>query len=142
MNFAHVAGMEETLFPIRFYSPLNESQMAAPTNQLLFLKNLNAEIERHLPDSQLNVPKLTRLVGMSYSNLHRKLVRAAGMSMMRYIRHKRLQNAAKLLLEHPDWTISQVALEVGFNSHSYFSKRFRDVFGVCPMEWRQWGGKT
>lgn len=111
--------------------------MAAPTNQLLFLRNLNAEIEGHLPDSRLNAPKVARLVGMSYSNIHRKLARAKGMSLMRYIRYKRLQLAATMLLEHPDWTILRVALEVGFNSHSYFSRRFRDAFGVCPAEWRQ-----
>lgn len=90
-----------------------------------------------LKDSDLNAPKLQRLLGMSRSDLHRKLKAATGMSATAYIRYLRVRKAAQLLLEQPDACILGIALEVGFNNHSYFTKRFREVFGVCPGEYRE-----
>jgi len=94
----------------------------------------------HLYDPSLNVPKLQRLLGMSRSDLHRKLKAATGMSATEYIRYLRLHRAAQLLLEQPDWCILYIAMEVGFNDHSYFTKRFREVFGVIPSSFRERGG--
>lgn len=111
--------------------------MVASTSRPAFLKKLDFIIGQHLSDNKLDVGMLARLVCMSRSDLHRKLVRTEGMSIMRYVRHIRLQKASELLLEHPDWSIYQVALEVGFSSQGYFSRRFREAFGVCPMDWRQ-----
>lgn len=101
-----------------------------------FLHNLNSQIEGHISDETLTVHRLLRLIAMSRTNLHRKLTRSVGMSATEYIRHVRLHRAATLLLENRDWTVYRVALEVGFNSQSYFTKRFREVFGICPAAWR------
>ncbi len=94
-------------------------------------------IAPHLADPELDMPKLQRLLGMSRSDLHRKLKLATGMSATEYIRYLRVHRAAQLLLEQPDVCIVGIALEVGFNNHSYFTKRFREVFGVCPKEYRE-----
>lgn len=91
-------------------------------------------------DPGLNAAKLQRLLGMSRSSLHRKLKAATGMSATAYIRYLRLHKAAQLLLEQPEACILGIALEVGFNNHSYFTKRFREVFGVCPGEYRERSG--
>lgn len=101
-----------------------------------FLRRFNHSLNNHIYDPDLSVHKLLRLVGMSRTDLHRKLDRSAGMSATGYIRHLRLQRAAALLQAHPDWSIQQVALEVGFSSQSYFTKRFREMFGVCPHSLR------
>ncbi len=104
-----------------------------------FLIELKTQIEQHLSDTSLNVKKLTRLVGMSRTDLHRKLKRSVGMSATEYVRYIRLRRGARLLRECPHWSVYQVALEVGFDSQSYFSRRFKEVFGVCPMDWREGG---
>lgn len=101
-----------------------------------FLQNFNNQIEKHLSDSSLCVKKLLRLIGMSRTDLHRKLSRATGMSATQYVRHIRLQHAAILLKEQPHWSIYQIALEVGFESQSYFTKKFKEHFGICPMAFR------
>lgn len=101
-----------------------------------FLQNLNVQIETHVSDSSLTIRRLLRLVGMSRTDLHRKLSRATGMSATAYLRHLRLQRAAGLLKEHPHWSIYQVALEVGFESQSYFTRKFKEQFGVCPVAFR------
>jgi len=108
-----------------------------PTSWPSFLLKLNARIEEHMFDDNLTVRRLLPLLAMSRSDLHRKLTRSVGMSATRYIRHIRLQRAATLLLKERDWSVYQVALDVGFKSQSYFTKRFREAFGVCPLEWRQ-----
>ncbi len=108
---------------------------------LIFLKTLETQIEHHLSDSSLNVKRLTRLVGMSRTDLHRKLSQTVGMSATEYVRHVRLHHAARLLIEEPEWSVFQVALEVGFNSQSYFTKRFKELFGVSPGGYRGINGK-
>jgi len=107
-----------------------------PDKLLLPAPALAARLLDHLHDPSLDVLKLQRILGMSRSDLHRKLKAAAGMSATAYLRYLRLRRAAQLLLEQPDWCILCVAIEVGFNDHSYFTKRFREVFGVCPGDFR------
>jgi AraC-like DNA-binding protein len=101
-----------------------------------FLQVFQACIAPRLLDAKLDLPQVLRLLGMSRSDLHRKLKAATGMSATAYIRYLRLRKAAHLLLEQPEACILGIALEVGFNDHSYFTKRFREVFGVCPADFR------
>jgi AraC-like DNA-binding protein len=104
--------------------------------QPLFLKTLNDQIEKHLSDATLDIKKVTRLVGMSRTDLHRKLDRIVGMSTTEYIRHVRLRKAADLLILEPEWSVYHICLEVGFSNQSYFTKRFKALFGKCPTTFR------
>ncbi len=110
--------------------------MKTLTTHTTFIKTLDALIEQHLNDTNLTINRLTRLVGMSRTDLHRKLENTVGMSASAYIRHIRLQKAAKLLINEPNLSICQVSVEVGFTNQSYFNKRFREVFSVCPNTFR------
>lgn len=108
-----------------------------PTHQPLFLTTLNCQIEKHLSDNTLTIKKVTRLVGMSRTDLHRKLDIAVGMSATEYIRFIRLHKAAQLLINKREWSVYQICMEVGFNDQSYFTRRFRELFGVCPITFRE-----
>jgi AraC-like DNA-binding protein len=101
------------------------------------LENVQFQIGKHIADPELSVTKLLRYVGISRTNLHRKLTRMVGMSATEYIRHLRLQHAAILLVEQTEWSISEIACEVGFNSQSYFTRSFIKVFGMCPTAYRK-----
>lgn len=101
-----------------------------------FFPCLDTQIEEHLSDTSLNVKKLLRLVGMSRTDLHRKLQGSVGMSATEYVRHARLLRAAALLKDEPGLSVCEVAEEVGFGSQGYFAKRFREAFGECPLAWR------
>lgn len=107
-----------------------------PNHQPLFLTTLNGQIEKHLSDNTLDMKKVTRLVGMSRTDLHRKLDKTVGMSATEYIRHVRLHKAADLLIREPEWSVYHICLEVGFNNQSYFTKRFKALFGKCPCTFR------
>lgn len=54
-----------------------------------------------------------------------------------YIQQLRLEYAAKLLIEHPDKSIAQVAIDSGFSSNNYFCNCFRQHFSLSPSEFRK-----
>lgn len=108
-----------------------------PTHQPLFLTKLNGQIEKHLSDNTLTIEKVTRLVGMSRTDLHRKLEMSVGMSATEYIRFIRLHKAAELLILEREWSVYQICIEVGFHDQSYFTRRFREFFGVSPLTFRE-----
>ena len=107
-----------------------------PQNKNQFLENFNIKIDPFLSDCTLTVNRLTRLIGMSRTDLHRKLSKETGMSTTKYIRYLRIKKAAQLMLKNPNWSIYQIALEVGFKNQSYFSTRFKEIYTVCPKEFR------
>ena len=75
-------------------------------------------------------------VGSSRFHLARTFRRVTGSSMHQYLISLRLR-AALGLLEAGHRGISEVALAVGFSSHSHFSHVFRSVFGATPGEFRR-----
>ena len=89
----------------------------------------------NLADETFSVHVLARELLLSRSQVHRKIKALTGMSTAIYIRHIRLQKA-KVLLDSGDLTISEIAYQVGFNSLSYFSKSYKDTFGVSPSATR------
>ena len=85
--------------------------------------------EKNLSDHTFNVEKLCHEIGISRSQLFRKVKAVTGRSPVEFIREIRLTKALSLIKENR-YNISEVALEIGFNSPSYFSKCFRDKYGV------------
>ncbi|MCK5867186.1 MAG: helix-turn-helix domain-containing protein, partial [Mycoplasmataceae bacterium] len=107
-----------------------------PNTNLLgkeFLADINELIEKNLSDDQFGVSRLAREMGMSRSNLHRKIHSVANVSVSQFLRNKRLQKAQELLRE-TSLTVSEIAYNVGFSNPSYFSKCFHDLYGYPPGE--------
>lgn len=108
--------------------------MNKPTHNQTFrtlLEVLEKEVEANLKNEQFGVEELAQKVGMSRSNLHRKLQLATGQSVSQYIREYRLHKALAYL-ETGILTVSEVAYEVGFGSPSYFTTCFTEYFGYAP----------
>lgn len=102
-----------------------------------FLRKLQAVIEGNIKNPELDIRKLERQAGMSASKIHRKLKALTGMHTTKFVRHIRLTRASQLLCEDPGRTVSEVYGEVGFTSQSYFTKKFREVFGCTPKEYQE-----
>jgi signal transduction histidine kinase/ligand-binding sensor domain-containing protein/DNA-binding response OmpR family regulator len=96
-----------------------------------FLTRAMRIIERFMADEQFSVEVFGREIGMSRMQLYRKLNALTGQSPSDFIRTIRLQRAAQLLSAHSG-TVSQIADQVGFGSHSYFSKCFQQQYGKTP----------
>jgi AraC-like DNA-binding protein len=73
-------------------------------------------------------------MNLSHSQLYRKMVALTGQPVAQFIRTIRLNRAAELLANKTA-TVTEIAFDVGFNNLSYFSKCFRDQFGVLPSEY-------
>jgi ligand-binding sensor domain-containing protein/signal transduction histidine kinase/DNA-binding response OmpR family regulator len=99
-----------------------------------FLKRCICIIEDHLEDPDLKVDWLAKEVGLSRSQLHRKLHALLGQTSSSFIRHIRLKRAA-LLLKKDFASVSEIMYSVGFNSAPYFRKCFREHYGVNPSEY-------
>lgn len=96
-----------------------------------FAEQLQSAVERHLDDSEFSVEALSAELHMSRAQLFRKTKSLFGVSPVELIRQVRLRKAQELL-RHSDLTVQQVAYTVGFTSPSYFSKCYREFFGVNP----------
>jgi AraC family transcriptional regulator len=87
-------------------------------------------IETHL-GNELSLADIARYAGVSRYNLLRAFGEATGRSVMRYVRARRLTEAARRLVGGaPD--ILTVALDAGYGSHEAFTRAFRDQFGLTP----------
>src|SRR6059036_2325975 len=87
-------------------------------------------IESHLAD-ELTLDEIAGVAGISRFHMVRALAAATGLSVMRYVRARRLSEAARALANGaPD--ILTVALEADYGSHEAFTRAFRDHFGVTP----------
>lgn len=115
-------------------SPLaSYSMLATNKGDEAFLNKLNTEIEKHLSDEYFSVESLTDVLGISRSNLQRKLKVICETSPGEYLRNYRLKKASLLLLKD-DMRINEVAYYVGFNSASYFTKAFIKCYDMTPKE--------
>ncbi len=98
-----------------------------------FLEKLRNAVDENLTNDQFSVEELARMVGMSRSQLHRKLTLASGQSVSQFVREYRLQRGMALLKEG-QLTAAEVADRVGFGSPTYFSKCFNEYYGFPPGE--------
>lgn len=101
-----------------------------------FIERIHGFIQQHLSDHTLDVGKICAAIGVSRSNLHRKITALTGMSTSLYIRRYRLLQARNLL-QHSDLHVAGVAYEVGFSDPAYFSRTFAKEFGVSPKALRE-----
>ena len=91
-------------------------------------------VEKNLMDENLDIEKLANYLNLSQSTLYRKLKALTGKSATDFVRTIRLEYAARLLREGNN-NIEEVSGMAGFNSHSYFSRSFKEHFGKTPSEY-------
>ncbi len=99
----------------------------------LFLVRFKDVVESHLSNSDLSVDDLAAMMNLSRVQLYRKVKAITGSSPNELLRTARLNRGYQLLVK-TDKTISEVAYEVGFTAPSYFTKCFKDEFGMSPSD--------
>lgn len=97
------------------------------------VEKLKKAVDDNLTNEQFGVEDLSRNIGMSRSQLHRRLHAVTGQSVSQFVREYRLQLGMALLLKG-DLTAAEVADRVGFRSATYFSKCFNEYYGFPPGE--------
>jgi signal transduction histidine kinase/DNA-binding response OmpR family regulator len=116
--------------------PLRPGEIAVPSMGEAFLERVRASVERHIGEEGFSVEDLSKDVGLSRSQVLRKLTELTGMSVRDFIRYIRLHRAMDLLKQGAG-TVSEIAYIVGFSSPAHFTKCFHELFGTVPSEVRR-----
>ena len=98
-----------------------------------FLQSVFKTIKINLDNEQFGVEDISRAVGFSRSQLHRKLKALSGKSANQLITEVRL-NEAHRLLKLKSASVSEIAYSVGYSNLSYFTKSFKEKFGQLPSK--------
>jgi AraC-like DNA-binding protein len=113
---------------------LQTGDQAVESQDQRLLKLAVEVVEHNIQDSGFGVEKMAKEMGMSRTNMHRKIKAITGFPPSELIRSIRLKRAANLLINQAD-SVSQIGLMVGFDDQSYFSKSFKKQYGVPPSEY-------
>jgi signal transduction histidine kinase/DNA-binding response OmpR family regulator len=103
-------------------------------NDEVLMERIMKVVNAHLDDSDFNVEMLTKEIGISRAQLHRKMKEMTGLPVSEFIRNIRLEQAVRLL-EEQKINVTQVAYSVGFSNLAHFSTVFRKQFGVSPTDY-------
>ena len=101
-----------------------------------FMADFSRVVRERMSDSSLSVETISSALGLSRVQMYRKVKQLTGQSPVEIIRVTRLKKAERLL-KTTQMTVSEISYDVGFSSPSYFSKCFKDYFGVQPGEVRE-----
>ena len=115
---------------------LKPSELDVTSPDQAFLQKALASVEKHMGEENFSVLEFAREVGMSRTQLHRKLKALTNQSAGEFIQHIRLQRAADLIRKNSG-NVSDIAYQVGFSDPSYFSRLFKKQFGKSPSNFAE-----
>lgn len=99
------------------------------------IKEIVIYIGSHLRE-ELSVSMLADHFHVNAAHLARKFKKETGYTISEYVNHQKIE-AAKLLFQGGEASVSEVAARLGFNSSSYFSKTFKKITGLSPAYYMQ-----
>ena len=102
----------------------------------VFITRFKEAVEARLDDSDVSVEDLAADMNLSRVQLYRKVKAVTGSSPVELLRTARLNRGYQLLLT-TDLSISEVAYQVGFTAPSYFTKCFKEEYGLLPGDIRE-----
>ena len=114
---------------------LKPSKLNITSVQQKFIEDIKEIIEKNLDNSQYSVEDLGEGIGMSRSQVHRKLKALTDQSASKFMRNYRLHRAAELI-KIDSGNITEIAYQVGFSSQTYFSSSFQELFECSPSNYR------
>jgi signal transduction histidine kinase/ligand-binding sensor domain-containing protein/DNA-binding response OmpR family regulator len=113
---------------------LNKSDFKISSEYKEFLDKCISIVERHLRDKNFSVQTLLNEMGMSHSNVLRKVKSVSGQPVNIFIRSIRLRKAAELFIT-TDYSIKETAYTVGIRDIKYFREQFNKLFGMNPSDY-------
>lgn len=103
--------------------------------ELEFIAHLLDFIDTHV-DADLSLQVLSNNFGMSQSHLSKIFKKHKGLNISKYILDKKLTTAAEQIIQCPHKDIQSIAAELGYYTPSYFSKLFKQKYGITPGKYR------
>jgi len=99
-----------------------------------FLTRVSELVNDHITESDYSVGELAVEIGMSRSQLYRKILALTDQSANEFMRNSKLKYAASLF-DHGHQNVTEVSLQAGFSSPSYFASCFRKLYGKNPKQY-------
>lgn len=96
-----------------------------------FLRRFTQLVEQNLNNNSLTVEELAKLLFISRVQLHRKLKALTDQSVTDFLRNYRLERAMSML-RNKEGLVYQIAESVGFGNEKYFSRAFKEKYGISP----------
>ncbi|QQS36629.1 MAG: response regulator [Ignavibacteriales bacterium] len=112
------------------------ADVVVPSSQKVFVDKLVSIIEKNIDSEEFSVEMLCDEIGMSRTQLHRKVKAITNQSASEFIRNFRLQKAAELL-KRDAGNIAEISYRVGFGSQAYFTKVFQEVYNTTPLDYKK-----
>lgn len=121
----------------RFATEVNvePSEITITSLDEIFITKAIAVVEKHMDEPDFSVEDFSVEMGIHRSQLYKKLLHLTGKKPLQFIRLLRLKRG-KQLLEKSGMYVSEVAYKTGFNSPRFFSKYFKEEFGITPKEFQ------
>lgn len=100
-----------------------------------FLNDITQHIMDNYADPEFNIEKLVDCCYVSRTVFYHKVKTLTGLTPIDFLRQKRLSIAAQLIVRS-DFNVSEIAYNTGFNDTKYFSRKFKEFFGMTPTEYK------
>lgn len=99
-----------------------------------FLTALMKALEEGITDSDFSINSLESSMAMSHARFYRKITSLTGQSGQELLQNMRMKRAYQILTEKKGLRVAEVAYMVGFTNPKYFSKCFKETYGIAPSE--------
>lgn len=111
--------------------------MNNPSNKKEFLDGVNTAIEQLMDENRLSVIQLACHLNMQPQHLRRIMRSITGKSSAEYIAEQRVKYAQQLLIKYDMLTITDISDMCGFDEPTHFTRFFKRLTGMTPVEFRK-----
>lgn len=118
---------------------ITETEITSLDQQLV--DNATAYVENNISNSDISVETMSEAMNMSRVHLYKRLTAITGQTPSEFIRDIRLRHAERLL-RLSQLTVSEVSYKVGISNPRYFSKYFKDKYGMLPSQYKSQDSST
>lgn len=123
----------------QFAQTANSDLSLVATNQLdkEFLENITDFIDENMFEADFSMNKIASKMCMGRTTFYNKFKALTGVSPNDFVNSYKLKQAAVLLRTHKYLSIAEIADKLGYNTPSYFCRKFKEQFEVSPSQFRQ-----
>ncbi len=111
------------------------SHIKTDSKDAVFIQKIKTFIDANIENSELTIDEIAAHLALGRSTFFKKLKSMIGISPVEFLKDYRIQRAADLIVS-TDLNFSEISFQVGFNDLSYFSRSFKQKFGMSPSEYR------
>lgn len=111
-------------------------EIKAPSKDDIFMETLVRELNSQIENPDFKLEELANKLNMSYSVIYRKCQDITGKSLIDFVKSLRIKKAALLIIQN-GYNISEASFMVGYKDSKYFTKRFKEEFGVPPATFKR-----